>query len=224
MEEKFSREKYLFPRATLLSKTSSYYKKAKMNLLGKRWEDKDLIIGCMNGDSFCQKALYDKYASKMFGVCLRYAPDYHTAEDTLQEGFLKVFGSILSFRSEGSFEGWVRRIFVNLSIERYRRTKGIVPFEEVTENTYYLFNEETEAKMDAEELMQLIQALPNGYREVFNLYAIEGYSHSEIAALLDISEGTSKSQLSRARAILRKKINELNSYQHDTIEQLGQLG
>lgn len=187
-------------------------------------EEKDLILGCINGDGVYQKALYDRYASKMFGICLRYAPDYHSAEDTLQEGFLKVFRSILSFRHEGSFEGWLRRIFVNLSIEKLRKKHPVISFEDVYENTFYLFDENVESKFDADELLGMIQALPAGYKMVFNLYAIEGYNHQEIAEMLDISEGTSKSQLSRARNILKRKIAEQNTSTHDTVEQLGQIG
>lgn len=196
-----------------------------MNLLGKtKLDEKDLIIGCINGDEFFQKALYERFSSRMFGVCLRYAPDYHTAEDILQDGFLKVFNSIMSFRREGSFEGWMRRIFVNLSIERYRKNKGIIQFEELTDNTYYLYSEEADSSLNAEELLKLVQELPDGYREIFNLYAIEGYNHSEIGEMLGISEGTSKSQLSRARNVLKRKIAESNTYYHETIEELGQIG
>lgn len=185
--------------------------------------EQDIIIGCINADLHCQNLFYERYASRMFGVCLRYAPDYHSAEDLLQEGFIKVFQNIISYRREGSFEGWLRKIFVHTAIEAFRRKNTNFSFDEITDNTYYLFDESADSQLEAKELMQMIQSLPKGYREILNLYAIEGYTHKEIADMLGISEGTSKSQLSRARNMLKNKIikHNIQYYEHEQLRQIG---
>ena len=150
-----------------------------------------------------QQELYDRFASKMYGVCLRYASNSEEAEDILQEGFIKIFNKINSYRGEGSFEGWIRRIFVNTAIEHFRKKTYLQPITETEENTVegkYLSVLDNLAEKD---IVQLIQQLSPGYRTVFNMYVVEGYTHKQIAELLGISEGTSKSQLSRAKLILQ---------------------
>jgi RNA polymerase sigma factor (sigma-70 family) len=150
-----------------------------------------------------QYELYQRFAPKMYGVCLRYAGNAEEAEDILQEGFIKVFNKIGSFRSEGSFEGWIRRIFVNTAIEHFRKKTYLQPITETEENTVegkYLSVLDELAEKD---IIQLVQQLSPGYRTVFNMYVVEGYTHKQIAEQLGISEGTSKSQLSRAKLILQ---------------------
>jgi RNA polymerase sigma-70 factor (ECF subfamily) len=144
----------------------------------------------------------------MFGVCLRYAGNTDEAEDVLQEGFIKIFKKIDSFRSEGSFEGWIRRIFVNTAIENFRRKTYLQPIsekEEVTVEGQYLSVLDDLAEKD---IIRLVQQLSPGYRTVFNMYVVEGYTHKQIADILGISEGTSKSQLSRAKTILQALVNK----------------
>ncbi|MBD0333760.1 MAG: RNA polymerase sigma factor [Chitinophagaceae bacterium] len=155
-----------------------------------------------------QYELYQRYAPKMYGVCLRYAGSAEEAEDILQEGFIKVFKKIGSFRGEGSFEGWIRRIFVNTSIEHFRRKNYLQPITEKEETTVegkYLSVLDNLAEKD---IIGLVQQLSPGYRTVFNMYVVEGYSHKEIADALGISEGTSKSQLSRAKLILQDLVRK----------------
>ena len=165
-----------------------------------------LLDGCIRGDRKAQEKLYKTLASKMMGVCMRYAKDTAEAEDVLQMGFVKVFQKIADFRRDGSFEGWIRRIMVNTAIETYRknlRSLNVVDIEEVYDQPQTTFDMNN---LELKDLMKLVQQLSNGYRLVFNMYAIEGFSHREIAEQLGISEGASKSQLSRARAILKDKI------------------
>lgn len=171
--------------------------------------EKELIKGCIARKPSFQKRLYDLTKDKMFGICLRYAKGYHSAEDILQDGYVKVYLNIHKFRSEGSFEGWMRRIMVNTAIEHYRRSVSMYPILEVSSSPLNLVEDYTIEKMQADDLMEMIKDLSPGYRTVFNLYVIEGYPHKEIAKMLKISEGTSKSQLARARYILQNKINAL---------------
>ncbi len=172
------------------------------------FSESELINGCVIGDRNAQKALYDKYSQKMFGVCLRYAKDYHSAEDVLQEGFIKVFKYIGKFRREGSFEGWLRRIFINTSIEFLRKSVSMYSIVDDEDKPIDIIDENIFDQLDHQDLLNMIQSLSPGYRTIFNLYVIEGYSHKEIAKVLNINEGTSKSQLARARMILQKKVQE----------------
>ncbi len=168
----------------------------------------DLIEGCLHGDRKAQSELYHRFAPRMYGVCLRYAANAEAAEDILQEGFVKVFGKLESYRGDGSFEGWVRRIFVNTAIEHFRRKTYLQPLTEKEEDTFegkYLTALDNMAEKD---IVQLVQQLSPGYRTVFNMYVIEGYSHKQISELLGISEGTSKSQLSRAKQILQSLVQK----------------
>lgn len=167
--------------------------------------DADLIHGCIQGDRRMQKALYDKYAGKMYAVCLRYMGNADDAQDILQDGFIKVYKNLERFRGEGSFEGWVRRIFVNTAIEQIRKKKNDLSLTE-KEESIELKSVTAIENINEKDLMKVIRELSPGYRAVFNLYVVEGYSHKEIGELLGISEGTSKSQLARARMILQEKI------------------
>ena len=177
--------------------------------LGRKVSVDDLLDGCRRAEPRTQELLYKMLASKMMGVCMRYAKDRFEAEDMLQIGFVKVFQKVGEFRSDGSFEGWIRRIMVNTAIEVYRknqRTMSVVDIEEVFDVPQATFDMKG---LEVRDLLNLIQQLSPGYRLIFNLYAIEGYSHKEIAEQLGISEGASKSQLSRARAILKEKLMKI---------------
>lgn len=149
------------------------------------------------------------FAPKMFGVCLRYAKDRTEAEDNLQDGFVKVFSNIGSFRHEGSFEGWVRRIMVNISLSKYRKQHILYPSEDMTQYESVQVADDVMAEIGAEELLGLIQQLPPRYRLVFNLFVMEGMNHQEVSEKLGISVGTSKSNLARARNILKRKVWDL---------------
>ncbi|MEO7316329.1 MAG: RNA polymerase sigma factor [Ginsengibacter sp.] len=153
-----------------------------------------------------QQALYNRFSAKMYGVCLRYAGNEHDADDILQEGFIKIFKNIAKFRSEGSFEGWVRRIFVNTAIEHYRKRVKLFNVTEAQENTIEDDNLDALDVLAAKDIISVVNELSPGYKAVFNLHVIEGYSHKEIAELLGITEGTSKSQLARAKSVLKKLI------------------
>jgi RNA polymerase sigma-70 factor (ECF subfamily) len=144
----------------------------------------------------------------MFGVCLRYAGNYHDAEDILQEGFMKVFEKINQYGFKGAFEGWIRKIMVNTALEKYRMHFQAVSIHENQTEIDHEAEKELATDIEVKELLQIIQDLTPGYRVVFNLYALEGYTHKEISDMLQISEGTSKSNLSRARAILQEKVNK----------------
>ena len=167
-----------------------------------------LIEGCIRKESQAQRELYDRMAPRMMAVCYRYAKDQADAEDMLQEGFVKVFQKIQEYKRQGSFEGWIRKIMVRTAIDHLRKYKYLQQHTEINpEITQDLVEVETDS-LELEYLYSIIQELPAGYRVVFNLYAIEGYSHKEIGAQLEISESTSRSQYTRARAILMKRIRE----------------
>jgi len=168
--------------------------------------ESDLIQGCIAGDRRFQEHLYKKFAAKMFAICLRYSNKAEDAQDILQDGFVKVFKNLNRYRGDGSFEGWVRRIFVNTAIEHYRRNTNLYPVTESHENALETKELSALDSLSMKDLMNIIQQLSPGYRTVFNLYAVEGYSHKEIADMLGISEGTSKSQLARARGVLQQLI------------------
>lgn len=170
---------------------------------------KKIISDCAAGKVRAQEQLYRMFAPKMYGVCLRYSRDNTEAEDNLQEGFIKVFSSIKSFRHEGSFEGWMRRIMVNVSLEKFRKQQMLFPVEDVTVFEGEQASDNLMAEISARELMELIRELPPRYQMVFNLYVIEGMNHEEISREMNISIGTSKSNLARAREILKGKVNLL---------------
>ncbi len=166
----------------------------------------DLIQGCIDGERQMQELLYKRFAAKMYGVCLRYAGNAEEANDILQEGFIKVFKNLDKFRKEGSFEGWVRRIFVNTAIEQFRKKIKLYNVSEVQENT--IEDKELDALdvLATKDILSIVNQLSPGYKAVFNMHVIEGYSHKEIADLLGITEGTSKSQLARAKGVLKKLV------------------
>lgn len=172
----------------------------------------ELIKGCRAGERKAQELLYNRFASKMLGVCFRYATDRMEAEDMLQNGFIRVYQKIADYRGEGSFEGWVRRIMVHSAIEHYRKHHKMMQLASFDDEIPgHVVNPNVTANLAAKDLMMLIQQLPPGYRIVFNLFAIEGYSHKEIAGLTGITEGASKSQLSRARSILKNQVMKMES-------------
>lgn len=170
--------------------------------------ESDLIKGCLAGNIRQQEELYNRFAPKMYAVCLRYSNNADDAQDLLQEGFIKVFRNLDKFRAEGSFEGWVRRVFVNTSIEHYRRKVNLTSTSDKEEFMIEDTHWNALDKLAEKDIVMLIQELSPGYRTVFNLYAVEGYSHKDIAGMLGISEGTSKSQLARAKGILQKKVEQ----------------
>jgi RNA polymerase sigma factor (sigma-70 family) len=169
----------------------------------------DLIRGCVRNDTNAQFTLFEKYAGVLMTICRRYAGDQHEAEDMLQEAFISIFGHINQFKFAGSFEGWLKRITVNTAIKilQKRKVRIIGISNEQSETVSPDFN--ILSDLNTGDLLKLINQLPDGYRMIFNLYAIEGYSHDEIAAILKIKTATSRSQLSKARAILKDKINLL---------------
>lgn len=169
--------------------------------------DEDFIERCLGNDPKSQGELYKHYAPKMFGICLRYAKNQMEAEDVLQDGFIKVFRYLKDYRNEGSLEGWIRRTMVNTAINYYK--KKIKYQKDVSLDQTEPINRDEESAIDvlsAKELLGVIRELPDGYRMVFNLNVIEGYTHKEIGKMLNISENTSKSQLSRARGVLQEKL------------------
>ncbi len=165
---------------------------------------------CIKGDPRAQRELFEMYAPKMMGVCLRYMKDQMQAEDVLQDGFVKVFTKLQKYEGNGSLEGWVRRIMVNTALDHLRKSNKFnanISMDDVD----YKVESDSDALSDLmeEDLLKLIQDMPDGYKTVFNMFAIEGYSHKEISDQLGISENTSKSQYSRAKAYLRTKLEEL---------------
>ena len=165
---------------------------------------KELIDGCKKGNTKSQEQIYRLLAPKLFAVCLKYSRSYEEAQDNLQDGFLLIFDKIKQFNNKGSFEGWAKRVLINFILQQYRKQSI---FEIVSEN----YPEEVEVEVEEENisldfLTRIIQELPDRYRLVFNLYVLDNYEHKEIAALLEITESTSKSNLSRARKILKEKI------------------
>lgn len=187
-----------------------------MMFLEHKYTIDDLVNRCKAAERKAQELLYKHFAAKMLGVCLRYATDRMEAEDMLQNGFIKVFQKINDYRAEGSFEGWIRRIMVHSAIEYYRKHHKMMQLADIeNESAEYSVDALATANLAAKELMALIQRLSPGYRIVFNLYAIEGYSHKEIAAIAGITEGASKSQLSRARSVLKQQILKLEGKRYE---------
>ena len=171
--------------------------------------------GCLRGEKSFQKQLYTQYSQKMYAVCLRYSQDPDQAKDFLQEGFIRVFQNLTSFKGEGSFEGWVRRIMINGCLEALRKPENKVYHEELEAYESELSYQPSLQKLDVKFVLNKIQELAPGYRAVFNLYVIEGYQHQEIADMLGISESTSKSQLSRARKLLQEALSGEFSNTHE---------
>jgi len=180
-----------------------------MGLKIYRAADHELIEGCKKHDRHAQRFLYDYFAPKMHALCCRYIKDKMEAEDVLVTSFTKIFDRISQFKNEGSFEGWIRRIVVNESLTYLRRNKSMYLEMDIEAADREPDYERLDSQLEADDLLKLIAELPAGYRIVFNLYAIDGYSHKEIAEQLGINENTSKSQLSRARVALQKALLEL---------------
>jgi RNA polymerase sigma factor (sigma-70 family) len=168
--------------------------------------ENDLIEGCIGGDRKMHELLYERFSPKMYAVCLRYASSPDDAQDLLQEGFIKIFRNLDKFRKEGSFEGWIRRVFVNTSIEHYRKKVNLNSIGEKEEKLIEDPSWNILDQMAEKDIIELVQELSPGYRSVFNMYVIEGFSHKEIGDIMGISEGTSKSQLARAKSILQKRV------------------
>lgn len=184
-----------------------------MKIIPLHLEERSLIKKAIQQNREAQQHLFEQFSPKMLGVCRQYVKDSHHAEDLLLSGFLKVFTNLHKFKHEGSFEGWIRRIMVNTCIS-YLRKKNLV---DLTDEEYIFNGEATESleNTSVEDLQKLIDKLPEGYKMVFNLFAIEGYKHSEIAAKLEISESTSKSQLFKARKLLQANYYKMNKTVHE---------
>ena len=174
-------------------------------------DQEELIAGCKRKDTWARKKLYELYAPAMLGVCVRYVEEKETARDILHEGFIKIFTKIESYSGAGSFEGWMRKIFVTCALEQLRSAKEFG--KTISLDCYNESMEEDETnivqQLSAEEIVRCINELPSGCRTVFNLYAVEGYSHAEIAQMLNIQEASSRSQFTRARQMLQIKIQTL---------------
>jgi len=171
-----------------------------------------LIEDCKSGMRSAQNRLYNLFAARMLPVCLRYAGNREEAEEILQEGFIKVFGHLSQFRREGSFEGWIRRIMVNVALQRFREKARMYPIVAIQEETVETVKgNDAYSRLGYKDLMALVQKLPPAYRLVFNLYVFEGMKHKEIAEALKITEGTSKSNLYDARLILQREVMKLES-------------
>ena len=169
----------------------------------------EILKGCLKNNRKKQSELYQIFASKMYGVCLRYAVNSHDAQDILQDGFVKIFENLSKFRGEGSFEGWMKRIFVNLALDKYRNKITHLSVDEMENGSDVATDSEASAvdSLSEKEIISLINELPDQYRLVFNLYVMEGHSHHEIAEILNIGISTSRSNLARAKMILKDKID-----------------
>jgi RNA polymerase sigma-70 factor (ECF subfamily) len=184
-----------------------------MGLKVYRAREHELIEGCRRQNRQAQQALYELYSGKMYALCCRYVKDKMEAEDVLVVAFTKIFERIHQYKGDGSFEGWIRRVMVNESLGFLRKNKNMYVETDIEAAEREPNYEQLDSALEAEDLMKLIEGLPTGYRVVFNLYAIDGYSHQEIGEQLGISENTSKSQLSRARVLLQKRLLELDNDQ-----------
>lgn len=166
----------------------------------------NILEKCKKGNREAAEQLYNTYSAKMFSICIRYSRNRAEAEDNLQDGFIRIFESIHQYAGKGSFEGWMKRIFINTSLEKYRKRNPIQLIEEYSD--FEVEDISTDITIPEELLMGFINELPEKYKMTFNLYAIEELSHKEIASMTGVTEGTSKSNLARARDILKRKINE----------------
>ena len=169
----------------------------------------EILKACIKGEKRGQEKLYQLFSSRMYVLCLRYMGNEDDASDVMQDGFIKVFKKISQYSGKGSLEGWIRRIMVNTALEKFRSKPNVVYLDDSYNTLEGSGNDDAIQQLNTEDILKLIQELSPAYRMVFNLFAIEGYSHMEIAGRLGISEGTSKSNLSRARIILQGKIKEI---------------
>ncbi len=175
----------------------------------------ELIIKCKHQDAKAQGELYKQYNRILFAICLRYSPNFNEAEDNLQDAFITIFKKVEQYKGKGSFEGWMKRVTVNTVLQKYRKQRS---FEIVDEGQ---IEDEAEVEIESEEipldfLLKIVQELPDRYRLVFSMYVMDGYQHKEIAEMLGISDGTSKSNLARARMILKNKIEDYNAKNYNT--------
>ena len=176
-----------------------------------------LIADCMAGERYAQNRLYSHFAPRLFMVCQRYASSREEAEDILQEGFIRIFSHLQQYRREGPFEGWMRRIVVNCALQRFQQRTRMLPVVKLEEETQYAEDNFAPSHLGEKELLRLVRQLPSAYRMVFNLYVFEGLKHREIAELLGISEGTSKSNLSDARTLLQREIRKISQIQEQKL-------
>lgn len=185
-----------------------------MKVINLHQEEKEMIQLAVENNRQAQQKIYTQFSPKMLSVCRQYIKDIHQAEDIMITAFMKVFVNLKNFQSQGSFEGWIRRIMVNECISFLRVHKKLMFIED---EVYFeeSFNA-IESQFSVDDIQFLIDSLPDGYKMIFNLYAIEGFKHKEIATMLEINEGTSKSQLSHARKMLQGQINKLKNYEYGT--------
>jgi len=185
-----------------------------MTVINLHQEENEIIQLAVENNRQAQRRIYTQFSPKMLGVCRQYIKDIHQAEDIMITAFMKVFANLKGFESKGSFEGWIRRIMVNecISFIRVQKKVNFIEDENYSEESF----NNIESQLSIEDIQFLIDSLPDGYKMVFNLFAIEGYKHREIANMLGINEGTSKSQLSQARKMLQAQINKLKNYEYGT--------
>ncbi len=174
--------------------------------------DKELISASLKNDIKSQKALFDKYKNSMKALCFRYTGNNQDAEDVMQEGFILIFSKLKNYKHEGSFEGWIRKIMINVALKYIKKKKKLYTEDIKTIYNLYDKNQDAISGMSSDELLNLLTQLPVGYRTVFNMYVIEGYSHKEIGQMLKIAESSSRSQLAKAKNMLKKLIIELYSH------------
>ena len=171
--------------------------------------EKELVEGCIREDRKCQRLLWEKYSKKLMALCLRYCQNQEEAEDALMEAFVKIYDKLGDFRFQSSLETWMRRVAVNISINKIRARKNI--WKEISESEYEIgYSDNSFDQLNVIQINALIDQLPDGYRMVFNLYAVEGFSHKEIGEMLNIDEGTSRSQLAKSRKALQAMLGNLN--------------
>lgn len=192
--------------------SGNFLQKDRINPLNNPNSDKEIVSACLRGDAVAQRRLYDTFAPRMMGLCLRYSTSRDEAQDILQEGFIKVFEKLGQFEGKGALGGWIRMIIINTALINIRKNQKWAHTEDV-DDMVDLSNSDHSVleSMAADELMELVRKLPTGYRAVFNLFAIEGYGHKEIAKELGVSESTSKTQFKKARSYLHKLIMELEN-------------
>jgi len=176
------------------------------------YSEEEILKGCKNNKRIYQEILYRKFAKKMYGICLSYAGERELAQDILQDSYIKILKNIADFKSDGSLEGWIRRIVTNTAIDNLRQKSRLQKYisekDEIIQETEEVTGLEN---LQTEDILNQVAKLPDGARVVFNLYAIEGYTHKEIAQRLEITEGTSKSQFNRARKLLMELLNKLSA-------------
>lgn len=185
-----------------------------------RFSEEELIKGCCKQDAKAQQQLYDTFAPRMYAVALRYTKMEQEAEDILQEAFLKIFKKIEDFRKDSSLAYWIKRIVINTALNHQRSKLYLYPMVDINDLNQYSSNEAAVSSLSQQELMSMIRRLPSGCQIIFNLYAIEGFKHHEIAEMLDLSEGTSKSQYARAKSLLKEWIIESNEVNYGKAREL----